>query len=138
MGVLIDSSILIEAERGRLSLESHVVAHTDEDFFVSVITASELLHGVHRASEAQLRAKRSAFVESVLERFPLLQVDLATARAHAQVWAHLASAGTLIGQHDLWLAATCVAHGLTMVTANAREFASVPGLRVETWSDVSF
>jgi len=138
VGVLIDSSILIEAERGRLSLESHVAAHTDEDFFVSVITASELLHGVHRAPDARLRAKRSAFVEGVLERFPLLQVDLATARAHAQVWSDLASAGTLVGQNDLWLAASCIAHGLTMVTANIREFARVPGLRVETWSDVSF
>jgi tRNA(fMet)-specific endonuclease VapC len=37
----------------------------------------------------------------------------------------------MIGPHDLWLAATCIAHGLTMVTANAREFDRVPGLAVE-------
>jgi hypothetical protein len=56
-------------------------------------------------------------VEAILERLPLLPVDLATARAHAQVWAELATAGTLIGPYDRWLAAACVAHGLTMVTA---------------------
>lgn len=135
MAVLIDASILIEAERGRLQLEPHVARRQDDESFLSVITASELLHGVHRAVELGQRARRSAFVEGILERFPLLQVDLATARAHAQVWAVLSAAGTLIGPHDLWLAATCIAHGLTMVTANVREFERVPGLELEVWDD---
>ena len=135
MAVLIDASILIEAERGGLDLKPHVERHRDEESFVSVITASELLHGVHRATSANIRAKRSAFVEGVLERFPLLSVDLACARAHAQVWAELRKAGLMIGPHDLWLAATCLAHGLTMVTANLREFERVPGLAVELWSE---
>ena len=135
MAVLIDASILIEAERGRLELEPHVARRHDEESFLSVITASELLHGVHRATQPDVRAKRSAFVEGILERFPLLSVDLACARAHAQIWAELRRAGTIIGPHDLWLAATCVAHGLTMATANIREFERVPGLAVEVWSE---
>ena len=137
MAVLIDASILIEAERGRLALEPHVARREGDASFLSVITASELLHGVHRALTPDVRAKRSAFVEGILERFPLLDVDLVCARAHAQIWAELRQAGTLIGPHDLWLAATCIAHGLTMVTANLREFERVPGLAVELWSDAS-
>ena len=133
MGVLIDSSILIEAERGRLNLEQHAARRPDEELFLSVITASELLHGVHRAEEPQRRARRSAFVEGVLERFPVLDVDLATARAHSQVWADMSAAGTPVGVHDLWLAATCIAHGLTLITANIRDFERVPGLQLEKW-----
>ena len=133
MAVLIDASILIESERGRLDLEQYLAQRQQEEFFLSVVTASELLHGVHRAVQPEVRTKRSAFVEAILERFPLLSVDLATARAHAQVWATLAATGTLIGPHDLWLAASCIAYGLTMVTANVREFARVPGLAVEVW-----
>ena len=45
MAVFIDASILIEAERGRLDLEQHVAQRQEEEFFLSVITASELLHG---------------------------------------------------------------------------------------------
>ena len=135
MAVLIDASILIDAERGRLDLEPHVARRSDEESFLSVVTASELLHGVHRAAQPDQRARRSAFVEGVLERFPLLEIDLPTARAHAQIRADLSAAGALIGPHDLWLAAACIAHGLTMVTANVREFERVPGLQVETWSD---
>jgi predicted nucleic acid-binding protein len=69
-------------------------------------------YGVYRAVQPEVRAKRSAFVEAILEHFPMLPIDLATARAHAQVWAELAATGKLIGPHDLWLAATCLAHGL--------------------------
>jgi len=76
VAVLIDASILIEAERGRLELEPHVVQRQEEEFFLSVITDSELLHGVHRAVQPEVRAKRSAFVEAILTRFPLLPVDL--------------------------------------------------------------
>ncbi len=135
MAVLIDASILIEAERGSLDLAAHVSRRTDEEAFLSVVTASELLHGVHRATRPDQRARRSAFVEGIIERFPVLEIDLAAARAHAQVWADLSARGSIIGPHDLWLAATCIAHGLTMVTANAREFERVPGLEVEVWSD---
>ncbi len=137
MGVLIDTSVLIEYERRRLNLEPHLAAHEQEEFFVSVITASELLHGVHRAVDSQIRLKRSSFVEALLERFPLLPVDLATARIHAQVWAELAGAGKMVGPNDLWIAAAALAHGLTMVTANVREFDRVPGLVVEAWAEPS-
>jgi tRNA(fMet)-specific endonuclease VapC len=93
VAVLIDASILIEEERGRLDLESYVAQRQEEELFLSVITASELLHGVHRAVQPEVRTKRAAFVEGILERLPLLPVDLATARAHAQVWAELMAAG---------------------------------------------
>jgi tRNA(fMet)-specific endonuclease VapC len=85
VGVLIDASVLIEHERGRMNLEQHLAGREQEEFFLSVITASELLHGVHRATDPNIRTRRSAFVEAVLERFPLLSVDLATARAQAQL-----------------------------------------------------
>jgi tRNA(fMet)-specific endonuclease VapC len=133
VGVLIDASVLIEHERQRLDLEQHLEQRADEEFFLSVVTASELLHGVHRAVDPGVRARRSAWVEAILERFPLLPVDLLIARAHAQLWADLASRGQMIGPNDLWLAASCVAHGLVMITANEREFRRVPGLEVEPW-----
>jgi len=134
LGILIDTSIFIDCERGRLDIQPHIGGREREDCFVSVITASELLHGVHRAKEAHVRSRRAAFVEAIVEAFPVLPIDLPTARIHAQLWAELASSGTMIGPHDSWLAAACIAHGHTLVTGNLRELSSVPGLRVEVWS----
>jgi tRNA(fMet)-specific endonuclease VapC len=133
VGVLIDASVLIEHERGRLDLQGVLEGREDEEFFLSVVTASELLHGVHRAAEPGVRARRSAWVEAVVDRFPILPVDLPVARAHASLWAGLAASGQLIGPHDLWLAASCMARGLNLATANLREFQRIEGLRVENW-----
>lgn len=137
MGFLIDASILIAHERGRLDLDTLVreviAGRESESMYLSVVTASELLHGVHRADDSARRPRRSAFVEAVLDQFPLLPVDLPVARVHAELWAELARSGTPVGAHDLWIAATAVARGLTLATANAREFDRVPGLALERW-----
>jgi len=134
MGFLIDSDVLIEWERGRIDLPAKIEGREEEEFYLSVISASELLHGVCRAVQPDTRSRRSAFVEAILTRFPVIPIDLSTARMHAQLWAELSAQGTMIGLHDSWLAATCLAHGLTMVTGNLEEFKRVPGLVVETWS----
>ncbi|MBN1425713.1 type II toxin-antitoxin system VapC family toxin [Candidatus Fermentibacteria bacterium] len=134
MGVLIDSSVLIHFERSRTDVSEYVHGHEEEDVFLSVITASELLHGVCRAADRKVRATRLAFVEAALAAFPILPIDLRTARSHAQLWADLAREGQMIGIHDSWLAATCLAHGLRLATSNLREFARVPGLDVEQWT----
>lgn len=133
MGVLIDASVLIDWERRAVEIEERVEGREDEAFFMSMITVSELLHGVHRAEDRTRRTRRSAFVESVIDAFPLLPVDLPTARLHAELWAELAAAGRMVGAHDLWIAAAAVAHDLTLVTANVREFERVPGLVLEAW-----
>lgn len=134
MALLLDASILIEHERGRLDLEPRLEGQEGEELFLSVVTASELLHGLHRARDLAIRSRRASWVEAVIERFPLLPVDLAAARAHARLWADLAAQGRLIGPNDLWLAATALSRGLALVTANRREFDRVPGLVVEGWS----
>jgi tRNA(fMet)-specific endonuclease VapC len=134
VALLLDASILIENERGRLDIEGHLRRKGDAETFLSVITVSELLHGVHRAPDVATQSRRSAWVEAVTARFVVLPVDLAAARAHARLWAHLSSEGRIIGPHDLWLAAVALSRGFTLVTANLRELERVPSLTVEDWS----
>lgn len=135
MGILIDTSVLIDAERGRIDLTPHLTARAGQQVFLSVITVSELLYGAHRTHDPAQRNRRFAVAESVLTQFKVLQADVAVARLHAQLKADLVARGTPIGPHDLWLAATCLAHGLTMVTGNLREFRRVHGLSVECWTE---
>jgi tRNA(fMet)-specific endonuclease VapC len=133
MGILLDTNILIEFEKERLSLSEKITGREEEQVFLSIITASELLHGVHRATTLNIRNKRSTFVEAILRRFPLLPIDLPVARKHAQLWAELKMQGNVIGLHDSWIAATCLVHDLMLVTNNEGEFQRVPGLEVECW-----
>jgi len=98
---------------------------------ISVITVSELLYGVHRATAAH-QPRRSAFVEQLLSAYVAIPVTDAVARIHAQLWAGLEEQRSRIGPHDLWIAATALTHSLGIVTKNVAEFAHVPGLRVVT------
>jgi tRNA(fMet)-specific endonuclease VapC len=130
---LIDTSTLIAAERGCFDLDEKLRSHGSAAVYVSVITVSELLHGVERAADPVRRLRRSEFVENLLNTVTIVEIDLQIARIHAQLWAHVAAAGQVIGAHDLWIAATCIARGMRVVTSNLREFERVPGLDVEFW-----
>lgn len=133
MAILIDSSILIAYERGQMDVAPRVAGRENEEVFLSAISASELLHGAHRASDPAVRVRRMAFVEAILTRFPVLEIDLETARAHAALWSDLAQRGQMIGAHDAWIASICIARNLTLATASTREFKRVAGLHIEDW-----
>jgi tRNA(fMet)-specific endonuclease VapC len=100
-----------------------------EEVAIAAITASELLHGVHRASPEH-QARREAFVEAVLVAFPPMPFGLLAARAHARIWAELAAAGQDVGAHDRLVAATAVTAGWRVGTANTRHFDRIEGLDV--------
>ena len=132
MGLLIDSNILIALERAGGAIFDLLEELGDETPAIAAITASELLHGLHRANSAMRRQKRERFVETMLEVVGVMPFDLATARIHSRLWADLQAQGQVIGAHDLLIAATALQHDLTLFTHNEREFRRVEGLRVRT------
>ncbi len=128
MGVILDSSVLIAAERKRFDLARFLSANPDELFFITAITASELLHGCARATDAVIRERRTQFVEDVLQDYAVLPFNLPEAREHARLWAELESKGTLIGERDLLIASIAKTTGHSLATLNRDEFARIPGL----------
>lgn len=130
MGTLIDSSVLVAAERRTLDLDVALDAHADEPVGIASITASELLHGVHRAATTAQRQRREVFVERLLVVLPVFPFDLVTARLHASLWADLAAKGTSVGSHDLLIGATAIALGYRVATRDRRSFGKIPGLDV--------
>ena len=132
MGALIDASVLIAVERGTLDLEEVTRDFTDE-LALSVVTASELLHGVHRAKDTRRRARREAWVEALLTSLPLVSFDLVAARIHARLSARLAKNGETVGAHDLIIAATALSRGLDVVTRDERSFPRISELSVVRW-----
>jgi len=130
LGLLVDTDVLIDLERA--SRVEHVDTQLgDEPSAISVVTVSELLHGVLRAKGA-VRVRRRAFVEHLLGGLPAIPITEPVARVHAEIWAVLDARGVPIGAHDLWIAATALAHGLGVATRNASHYGRVPGLRVVT------
>lgn len=128
MGLVIDTDVLVLAERGRMALDlGRYAGHGAA--FISVITASELLVGVHRALDHGVRARRLAFVEGLLSALPALVVDIETARIHSQMVAQI-SRNETVGAHDALIGATAVRHGHAVLTNNGKDFRKLPGLVV--------
>lgn len=131
MGVIFDTSEIISLERNQQVVDSIIMGREDEPFGISVITVAELLHGAERADTETRRILRQAFVEKVIELFPVLPFDTSVARTYARLWAALAKKGLTIGAHDLIIAATAISLDFTIVTANVRDFEKVDGIRIE-------
>jgi tRNA(fMet)-specific endonuclease VapC len=140
VGTLLDTTVFIDLERAvrRLQPATAMVEVSGrleeqlgpaEEVAIAAITASELLDGVHRASPEH-QARRGAFVEAVLAAFPPLPFGLLAARAHARIWAGLAAAGQDVGAHDRLVAATAIAAGWRVGTANTRHFKRIEGLEI--------
>jgi tRNA(fMet)-specific endonuclease VapC len=72
-------------------------------------------------------------VNLILSAIEILPLESPADREYARLRQYLARRGTLIGPNDMLIAAQALGEGLTVVTANTREFARVPGLSVENW-----
>lgn len=131
MGIILDTSVLIEAERREFEIDKFTENREEEIFGLSVITVSELLHGVHRADSAIRRLKRSAYVEKAIELFPIYVFEISIARIYAELWSDLAKKGIQIGTHDLIIGSTALSLGFSVATYNIRHFERIGGLKIE-------
>jgi tRNA(fMet)-specific endonuclease VapC len=130
MARLIDTSVFIELERQGLDVSALRGRLWTEAGAISCVTAAELLLGVELAESVRRKNFRAVFVASVLSDFALVPFDLPAARVYAELAARLTRTGQPIGQSDLMIAATAVAHNYGVVTHNVRHFERVPGLSV--------
>jgi predicted nucleic acid-binding protein len=133
MGLVIDTNVFIDAENGRLDLDS--LDTFSEDYgeaYIAAITVSELLTGVHLARTTDIRVQRAAFAEGIIAKTPVLEFNEEVARCYGELYAHFLRprAKASANVHDLQIAATCIAHGFTVLTSNAADYKKVPGLSI--------
>jgi len=134
MGMIIDTNVFIDAENGKLPLNRlHHFAHYGEAY-ISVITMSELLAGVHAVKSLDEKLKRSAFVESVLSGISTLMINNEVARTYAELWAYTLKSRSSLkrNSHDLQIAATAITYGYPILTSNKKDFQKIPGVVIET------
>ena len=99
---------------------------------VSTVVLHELWYGVAKSARTDDNTARvKAFLAGPLE---VLEFDDADARAAGEVRARLEREGRRIGAYDAIIAAQAVRRGITVVTANTREFERVDDLMWEDWT----
>ena len=101
-------------------------------FAISSIVVHELWYGVAKSIRLQANTKR--LLEFLSSRFELVDFSPKDARVAGEVRADLERKGARIGEYDTLIAGQALARGLTLVTANTREFSRVNGLKLEDWT----
>jgi predicted nucleic acid-binding protein len=129
MGLIIDTDVWILAEKSDTQLNFSRWSKYGSAY-MSVVTVSELLVGVEKANSPKRRALRAAFVESLIESIPSLEITSSVARTHVRMIASLPKNITSAA-HDALIAATALHHGYAVLTRNADHFRIFAGLVVE-------
>ncbi len=113
MKALVDSSLLMAAGE----------VQSGDEIAISVVTIGELEVGVLAATDERERVRRRMRLTDILEAAVILPVDRSVAARYAEL-------RFITGRrphNDLWIAATAIAHGLVLDTADEQQ-SKLPGL----------
>jgi len=127
---MLDTNICIYTIKNRPDRAREAFIRHQDQMCVSTVTAMELIYGAEKSAVA---ARNLRVVEGFLSRLVVADYDLHAAEHSGQLRAELQKQGQPIGPYDQMIAGHARSLGLIVVTNNEREFARVPGLRVENW-----
>lgn len=118
---LLDSNICIYLLKGASdAVRRRVESHAPGELVTSSVVFAEVMMGMGSSEEA-------ARAENFFALVTVLPFDRLAAESYVKLPFKRGSFDRLIGAHALSL-------GLTLITANQRHFADMPGLKVENWT----
>ena len=134
MGVILDSSVLIAAERGGQSVRDILkrvqAKHGETESALSAVTVVELTHGIYRAKNDTDRERRRAFTNELLRDMTVHPITLEIAQLAGRVEGEQAARGISIAFEDLLIGATALHLDYSVATRNVRHFRLIPKLSV--------
>jgi tRNA(fMet)-specific endonuclease VapC len=122
---LLDTGWIIRHLRGSVDYTQSMQRVGSARLAVSIVSVAELSEGIYRSQNPH--AARRA-VDHFLSDKTILELTPQICDRFGQERARLRGANLLIGDMDLFIAATCLHHGLTLLTTNARHFERLPDL----------
>jgi predicted nucleic acid-binding protein len=134
MGLILDSSVLIIAEREGQNARQMLAAISGKagntEIAISVVTLIELSHGAARADTPQRKAKRQQFIQELLMALPIHPVTMSVALRTGQIDGENQAKGVRLPLSDLLIGVTALELGYSVATGNLRHFQMIPGLSV--------
>ncbi len=134
MGLILDSSVLITAERRGYTVETllkQVKADTgDQRVALSSVGLTEVVHGIYRAQTPERMRRRQAFLDEMLLDLNVFPYTAETAMLAGRIDGEKQAKGIVIPFVDLLIGATALSVGFAVLTTNLRHFRMIPGLDV--------
>jgi predicted nucleic acid-binding protein len=135
LGLILDSSVIIEAEREGQTVEQlleQVKSSVGEvEIAICSVTVAELVHGVYRANTREIRQRRRDFIDELKRHVPVHPVTDETGEIIGRISGEQAARGIKIPFEDLAVGASALEQGYAVATLNVRHFQMIPGLVVK-------
>ena len=133
MKYMLDTNICIYAIKQKPEkVISKLKRTSPENVCISVITYSDLIHGVEKSAAVERNRLALAMLLSNIE---IKDFDINAANEYGKIRADLEKYGTPIGPLDMMIAAHSRSLGCTLVTNNTKEFERVKNLRLANWAE---
>lgn len=133
MGLIVDTSILIDSDRSGLNVAEmleRLPAGRAEPIAVSAITLMEFASGIAMASTQERRQRRVRFADDLRSQMPVISFGSDLAIRTGLLNSELRAQGMTVGILDLMIGTTALASGYSVVTRNVRHFRMIRGLNV--------
>ncbi len=134
LGVVLDSSVLIGAERAKLKTPEVIrtirSSIGDLNIVINALTVAELGHGIYRAQNPERSQQRRRFLDEPKSQIPIHTVTDATAEIIARIGGEQAAKGINLPLGDLIIGACALELGYAIGTGNVRHFSRIPGLHI--------
>jgi tRNA(fMet)-specific endonuclease VapC len=124
---VLDTNVVISllgndpAVKGRLE--------TSERVGIPAIVIGELYYGACRSGQVQANCEK---IKQLTRESSVLDCDAGTALHYGEIKEKLRAKGHPIPENDIWIAATALRYGWTLVTRDSH-FREVEGLTTEIW-----
>ncbi len=137
MGFLIDTNLWIAVERGKLSAADIHAITKQAPIYLSPVNVAEIRFGIDLMKDARQKQRAMTTLRR-MRRKPLLRITSETGEVFGMIAAKLTQAGrgAEFRIQDLWLASQAIQRDFTVLTANAKDFKDVPGLKVVAMKDL--
>lgn len=134
MGLILDSSVVIAAERRgdtvEKLIEQVVAAAGDQDAALSSIGLTELVHGIYRAQTPEMRLRRGPSLANCFATLPSIPTRKKTAMLAGKIDGEQQAKGVTVPLGDLLIGAAALSLGFSVLTVNLRHFRLIPGLAI--------
>jgi len=128
---LLDTDTIVFNLKGNAAVRKKLLLHINDPIKTSVITLMELYYGAYKSQKFTGNLAKIKTIEQSLEIIP---VGIESVEIFGMLKSKLEKTGSRLDDFDLIIAACALAHNLTLVTNNEKNFQRIEGLKLTNWT----
>ena len=128
---LLDTDTIIFNLKGNAAVRKNLLLHINDPIKISSITLMELYYGAYKSQKITGNLAKIKTIEQSLEIIP---VWIESVEIFGMLKSKLEKTGSRLDDFDLIIAASALAHNLTLVTYNEKHFKRIEGLKLANWT----